>query len=730
MRELLPKPPSEHTPPETPVEFSPQTIIAAEGILKNATDKQPISQDQANQLVDGVARDTIRENTSIPQADVAEEKRKAVQSLTSNLPKEASKEASKEEQPEHIDLKEYANTLNYVGNIYGLNKKRGKLAAMELAMLLHRSMDPLTTIGSQVFSDRISSSAMVTVMQELFEGENKTWQHRGKLVWKLGWPFLAPLVGRFPIMGLDSFAKKQFAKELLHTRDAINDRVAHSIFMRDFEFIHDKSPAEIMNVITKGKQATLDLIQVTYQEILPRVAETVLSVAPLARENIAGVVLGMLKLPIAAKLTEKMTLDFMQQRKQDLLKKDYIDTRILTSLSGLDVVKTSDSMENAMQDLEKMMLAQDELAKDVEIQRIKREKKREQTMGLLDLGIPAAILGWEAVMSKGKSSSTPLQNLEALSGIFGESGTMKTLVYGLKFTSLYGSQAMMSRLTQEIGKLYAEKVQPALQDIKRMEVLLGPVDEIDRPGGMKEMRRVSVSTLPNFDIHISNLRFKNILHGVSMDIPQGSFVTIKGPSGIGKTTFFRHLVGLYGAEKDTVTYGGVDLQGIKKFGDESIYSKIAYANQNPQYFEDLSLRENLLLWTRKQVTNEQIIQVLHDLKLGYVMDRLDSKVKHFSGGELRRIGIARALLKDPRVLYLDEPTANLDEESSRQVLEIIKDMRKTRPDMTVVAVTHDANFEKIAERIVDFREINNPKEGKSATIGSRQMLYGEAKAGD
>ncbi len=714
--------PPESTLPTTPFEFSPETIVAAEDVLKNVAQKHPISQDQAARFVDGIATDTLGKDSSIPQADIVEEKQKAIQALSNSKVKEN----LEEEIPERINLKEYSDTLNYIGKIYGLNKKRGKLAAMETAMMLHRSMDPLTTIGSQVFSDRIQGQTSMTILQELFEGGNKDWKDRGKLIWKVGWPFLAPLVGRFPIMGLDSLAKKQFAKELLQTRDAINDRVAHSIFMRDFEFIHDKSPAEIMNIITKGKQSTLDLLHVTYQEILPRVAETVLSVAPLARENIAGVVLGMLKLPIAAKLTEKMTLDYMQQRKQDLLKKDYIDTRILTSLSGLDVVKTSDSMENAMQDLEKMMLAQDELQKDVEIQRIMREKKREQTMGFLDLGIPAAILGWEAVMSKGKSSNGSLQNLEALSGIFGESSTMKMLIYGLKFTSLYGSQAMMSRLTQEIGKLYAEKVQPSLQDIKRMEDLLGPVDLIDRPGGAKELMRAPVSSLANFDIHVSNLHFKNILHGVSMDIPQGSFVTIKGPSGIGKTTFFRHLVGLYGAEKRAVTYGSVDLQGIKKFGDESIYTKIAYANQNPQYFEDLSLRENLLLWTRKKVDNEQILQTLRDLKLDHVVDRLDSKVKHFSGGELRRIGIARALLKDPRVLFLDEPTANLDEESSRQVLEIIKDMRKSRPDMTVVAVTHDPDFEAIAEKIVDFRDINKPGETASASLGRRQVFYAAA----
>ena len=136
----------------------------------------------------------------------------------------------------------------------------------------------------------------------------------------------------------------------------------------------------------------------------------------------------------------------------------------------------------------------------------------------------------------------------------------------------------------------------------------------------------------------------------------------------------------------------------------------------------MTLRENLLLWTKKEIDSEKLTSVLHDLHLDHIVDRMDSKVKHFSGGELRRIGIARALLKDPKVLFLDEPTANLDQESAKQVLGIIKGMRKTRPDMTVVAVTHDANFEKIAEQIVDFRNINQPTEGDKEPLGDRQVF--------
>ena len=258
-----------------------------------------------------------------------------------------------------------------------------------------------------------------------------------------------------------------------------------------------------------------------------------------------------------------------------------------------------------------------------------------------------------------------------------------------------------------------------------MEDLLGPYELLDHPQGLRELARKPVSDLERFDIKVENLKFKHILSGVSLDIPQGSFVTIKGPSGIGKSTLFRHLVGLYPGDSGTVKYGGTDIDGIKKYGDESIFTKIAYANQNPQYFEDMTLRENLLLWTPKEIPNERIESVLKDLKLDAIIDRLDAKTKHFSGGEMRRIGIARALLKDPKVLYLDEPTANLDAASTLQVMKIIQELRKTRPDMTLVAITHDPVLEKIAEKVIDFADIN--KQPEAASLGDHQVLEAIAK---
>lgn len=523
-------------------------------------------------------------------------------------------------------------------------------------------------------------------------------------------------LGLIPPIVRDVKVNKKFEDSVLKLRSSVNKRVAQSLFMRDFEFIHDKPASEIMNIIDKGKQSTIELMRLTYKNIIPNIATlgsiygTEALIAPPAG------ILAFLRIPMLARHSEQSARTILHERAENLERKDLIDARVLSSLQSLEVVRTTDSMVTAMDELQQNMAKSDV----VEQGALKKQGERDVKHSRIDLAytfaIPVVSAGWDALMHRKDFLS---KNEEAMA-FAGSSATLAGL-------TAWALESGNSGLVEDLVHTYTDKIQPALQDIRRMDELLGPYNTLDNPEGPREKARLSVQDVANFDISVHNLNFKNILHNVSLDIQQGSFVTIKGPSGIGKTTFLRHMLGLFGAEQGVVNYGGHDIGSIKKYGEQSIYAKLAYANQNPQYFENMTLRENLLLWTKKEIDSEKLTSVLHDLHLDHIVDRMDSKVKHFSGGELRRIGIARALLKDPKVLFLDEPTANLDQESAKQVLEIIKGMRKTRPDMTVVAVTHDANFEKIAEQIVDFRNINQPTEGDKEPLGDRQVFYANSK---
>jgi len=578
-------------------------------------------------------------------------------------------------------LKEYADTFSYVYSLYGLDKRALKLGFLESVMMLNATMRQVT------------GPITNTEIRKIFKGdpgEVKDAEAFMKDAKRLVAYVAGITVGVMATTLFGGSARKAFDKETLSIRIHVNDRVANSVFMRDFEFMQDKKPAEILNIIDRGKQGTMDLINVTYTEIIPHLTAVIAaSIAGFSVDKTGGI-LGLLRLPILYWNNKRTASSILANRHTELLRKDTVDTSVMNSLQSIEVVKTSDTMEDAIAELGNVMQERDEMIIASSKKHISR-RQQELVFSTFFEDIAPLVLGYLDYL---KSTQSDIKVGEAA---FMAHNQYRTISFQQRSIGGHASSLM---------RVFSEIIQPALQDIARMEELLGSYDQLDKPDGILEQGRMPVSELMDFDIRVRNLRFKNILHDVSMDIPQGSFITLRGASGLGKTTFLRHLVGLYRAGADTVQYGGKDINSIKKYGPESLYTKLAYVNQQSLYFENMTLRENLLLWTKKEVSDGRLKQVLSDLRLEYLQDRLDSTAKHFSGGELRRIGVARALLKDPKVLFLDEPTANLDDQSARQVLQIIKDMRKNRPDMTVVAVTHDPNFEAIAERIVDFDTIN------------------------
>jgi ABC-type transport system involved in cytochrome bd biosynthesis fused ATPase/permease subunit len=612
---------------------------------------------------------------------------------TEELPSKHKKETSV------ISLQEYRDTFSYIYSLYGIDKRAAKIGFLESMMMLRSAIGQLT---GPIFN-RSLRGVFVNSPNDRVEDTQSFLKDARKLAMVAS----GTVAGFLSATLIDGAARKSFEKETLSFRAAINDRVAHSIFMRDLEFIQDKTPAEVLNIIDRGKRGTMTLIRDTYTEVIPHLTSIVAaSGAGFGVSREAGV-LGLLRLPTLYLTNKKVIEHILTDKKAEMIRKDAIDTRVMTSLQSIEVVKASDTIENAIDELTNTMREQDEIVTESQKKHITRNQQESYFNLLFEEIVPMA-LGYkdftELIQKQNKQANSGLSALQ-------------------QYRTIASLERSVGWHASALMRIFSERIQPALVDIKQMESLLGPYELLDKPNGLQEQVRVPVTALQNFDIHIHNLNFKNILHNVSLDIPEGAFVTIKGQSGIGKTTLLRHMLGLFGSEKGQVQYGGIDLGSIKKYGEQSIYSRLAYANQNPQYFENMTLRENLQLWTTKPVTDETLVQVLRDLRLEYMVDRMNSTMKHFSGGELRRIGIARALLKDPKVLFLDEPTSNLDQESAKQVLEIIKEMRRKRPDMTVVAVTHDPNFEVIAEQIVDMREINQPASMEALQSRNRPIYF-------
>jgi ABC-2 type transport system ATP-binding protein len=143
-----------------------------------------------------------------------------------------------------------------------------------------------------------------------------------------------------------------------------------------------------------------------------------------------------------------------------------------------------------------------------------------------------------------------------------------------------------------------------------------------------------------------------VLDGVSVDVPTGSVTGLLGPSGSGKTTLLRAIVGV-----QIVESGRVDVLGLPA-GDPALRSRVAYVTQAPSVYGDLTVRENLDYFARiLGVPHARVGEAIEGVDLSVHADQL---VRTLSGGEQSRVSLASALVGEPELLILDEPTVGLD----------------------------------------------------------------------
>lgn len=194
---------------------------------------------------------------------------------------------------------------------------------------------------------------------------------------------------------------------------------------------------------------------------------------------------------------------------------------------------------------------------------------------------------------------------------------------------------------------------------------------------------------------------QRVLHGVSLQVETGEFVAIMGKSGAGKSTLLYQLSLL-----DHPTSGEVVLDGIVTSvlsSDERTHlrlSRLGYVFQDYALVPDLTALENvavplLMLGVPYEKARRRSADALASVGLANRIDYLPPKL---SGGEQQRVSIARAIVHRPKILFADEPTANLDTETSRQVLDIMK--RLNDDGQTIVMVTHEREYGEIADRII------------------------------
>ncbi len=192
------------------------------------------------------------------------------------------------------------------------------------------------------------------------------------------------------------------------------------------------------------------------------------------------------------------------------------------------------------------------------------------------------------------------------------------------------------------------------------------------------------------------------LRGVSFDVGKGEFVAIMGRSGSGKSTLLHQLGLLDNPTEGQILIDGVD---VLKFSDskKTMYrlEKLGYVFQEYALIAELTALENvflpaLALGGNQDGYKKRAAEMLAVVGLG---ERLEHYPNELSGGEQQRVAVARALINRPKILFADEPCANLDSVSSRVVLELFRKLNKEL-GQTIVMVTHEPEDRKFVDRVI------------------------------
>jgi ABC-2 type transport system ATP-binding protein len=185
------------------------------------------------------------------------------------------------------------------------------------------------------------------------------------------------------------------------------------------------------------------------------------------------------------------------------------------------------------------------------------------------------------------------------------------------------------------------------------------------------------------DLHKSFRDFKAV-NGVSFSIYKGEIFGLLGPNGAGKTTTIRMLSTVLEADSGDIIIGGYS---VKKDA-EAVRSLIGVCPQDLALYEDLSALENMVFFGRMAGLDSKAArdQAIANLKLMGLQERAKGKISKFSGGMKRRINLAIALMGDPHLMFLDEPTVGIDPQSRNNIYENILGLQKK--GMTVLYTTH------------------------------------------
>ena len=187
------------------------------------------------------------------------------------------------------------------------------------------------------------------------------------------------------------------------------------------------------------------------------------------------------------------------------------------------------------------------------------------------------------------------------------------------------------------------------------------------------------------------------LENINLEIKKGQFIAIIGESGSGKSTLLSILSTLLKPTSGEIIYENINYKDIKNI-DDFRRKSIGFIFQFHYLINYLSVKENINLANEK-ATKEEIFDLLKLLNIENLINKYPDEI---SGGQRQRVAIARALINNPKVIFADEPTGNLDSNNSLKVFELFKEL--SEKGTTIIVATHDKNLAQMANKIYELKD--------------------------
>ena len=199
---------------------------------------------------------------------------------------------------------------------------------------------------------------------------------------------------------------------------------------------------------------------------------------------------------------------------------------------------------------------------------------------------------------------------------------------------------------------------------------------------------------------------REVLHSLSFTVESGDFVSITGESGSGKSTLLGIMGGVLRPDSGSVTIGGIDIASLsEKELAKMRRTRLGYVYQFFNLIPTMTVRENILLplildGKKPSLYGQKFDELIEFTHLGAVVNSYPDTL---SGGEQQRAAILRALIHDPEVILLDEPTGNLDSENAGAVMTMLKELNE-KYSVTVVQVTHSEQGAAYGNRVIHIKD--------------------------